>query len=562
MIKKARSRQRTKSRGKFWQLQTIAFMAVGMVLTVVVGLMVIASVKDLVREQISRRLEGAVGLLADQIDANNHRMIRTRNDERTETYRAVVAQLRRARLRMQDIKYVYTYRVDQSGRVIFVVDAEPDPDKKSHVGDVYDDPSAAMLAAARPPYRPVIEAEITEDEWGSWLSGFAPILDANGRLEAVVGIDLSATRVSEIELQYWLRIALGGSLLAVVMAVLGGYLATRVSRPLRAVSADLGRVGKLKFDQSEQPTSSVAEVAELQQALERMKRGLQSFRRYVPGSLVTELMALNKEAVPGGEKKVLTVFFADIADFTAMAESMDPERLSRFLAVYFEVITTTISKHGGTVDKYMGDAVMAFWNAPRPIEDHAYRAVKASLEIQQKFLTMQREFEKRGWKDFRARIGLATGEALVGNIGYSERLSYTALGDPVNLASRLEGLNKHFGTGILLSEDTAKGISERILCREVDLVYVQGRNKPVSVYVPHGPIDQIMPRQREALQVYAEGLQLYRHRQWQKASEAFREFLYAWPEDGPATKLYSRCSDFLKFPPDNQWDGAFRLTVK
>lgn len=551
-----------RKRKSFWQVQGFWLLTASLLVTLLVGITVVASVKSVVQAQIARRLEGAVGLVADQIDSQIHAQIRTRADEDSAAYNRLVGVLRRAQVRMKDIRFVYTYRVDSRGRVVFAVDAESNPAKKSHVGDVYAKPTAAMLAAARPPYPVVIESEISEDQWGSWLSGFAPVLSPSGRLEAVVGIDMAAHRVREIQREYLVRIGVGGLLLASVMAAVGALLAVRISRPVLAVSRDLGLVGRLNFDGNPSKASRVAEVVSLQDSVERMKKGLLAFRRYVPADLVAELLTLKGEPVLGGEKKQLTVFFSDIANFTATCEAMDPEKLSRFLSAYFEVVTTTISKYGGIVDKYMGDGVMAFWNAPRNLDDHPYRALMASLEIQQKFAILKQEFEKRGWSDFQARIGLATGRAMVGNVGYSERLAYTALGDTVNLASRIEGLNKHFGTSVLISEETARLVGDRILCREVDLVYVHGRHSAVSVFVPHGPAEQIMPRQREALRLYAQGLQLYRNRQWEAACDAFREFLYAWPDDGPATKLFTRCSDYLKFPPDKSWDGAVRLTLK
>jgi adenylate cyclase len=373
---------------------------------------------------------------------------------------------------------------------------------------------------------------------------------------------MSAARIREIKQEYMQRMVLGGSLLAAVFGAMGAFLAGRLVRPMVALRAEMGRVGQFRIDDEVKLGSRVRELVELQTALSKMKKGLRSFRRYVPADLVSELILLDKEATLGGERRELTVFFSDIADFTQACESMPPERLSRFLTIYFEVVTKTIVRHGGTVDKYMGDAVMAFWNAPRHAPDHALRAVLASLEIQQKLASLQSDFEKRGWPSFSVRIGVSTGPALVGNVGYSERLSYTALGDTVNLAARMESLNKHFGTQILISESTAKLVNRQIFCREVDLVYVHGTTRPVAVFVPQGQLDQFMPSQLNSFGVYAAALGRYRAREWQAASDGFREFLRTWPDDGPANKLLLRCSDHLKFPPDAAWDGAVRLTVK
>jgi adenylate cyclase len=553
---------RQKSKRSLREAQGLAFLLVGAVSTLLVGSLIIASLADLVRSEISNRLESSVGLIASQISAGSHSRIRNRADESGEAYLGIVKELRRSKQLLSDVRFVYTLRQGSDGKIRFVVDAEPNADTKSHVGDVYSSPSAAMLQAFRPPYRIQIEPEVTTDKWGAWISGFAPILDTDGKVEAVVGIDMAADRIRSIQFSYFIRVILGSLMLSSVIGALGYLIAGRLSAPMRAVSADLDRIRKLNFKGSPIGESAIREIAELSAALRRMKRGLRSFRRYVPSEVVTQLIEQDKEAELGGEKRVLTIFFSDIADFTRVCESMRPERLSKFLTVYFEVVTKTVVKHGGTVDKFMGDAVMAFWNAPRTERDHAFRALAAAADIQQQFDVLQDDFNKRGWPDFKVRVGMATGLALVGNIGFSERLSYTVLGDAVNLASRLESLNKYYGTRILISGATAKRISDRISVRLIDLVLVQGKIIPTALYVPEGRVDSKDQTRSTRLQYYEDGFRLYRKKNFADALAFFDRYLALSPEDGPARVLRQRCVDYLDSPPDSNWQGAFRLDLK
>lgn len=544
------------------QIQGAAFLIVGALSTLVVGSLIIASLKDLIREEISNRLESSVGLIAQQLAAENHARIKTRSDENSEAYLQIVNELRRSKQLLSDVRFVYTLRKGEDGKVRFVADAEVNAETKSHVGDVYANPTAAMLRAFRPPFGIQIEPKISTDKWGSWLSGFAPVLGRDGNLEAVVGIDMAAHRIRSIQFSYFVRVIIGSLMLSSVIGALGYLLAGELSKPMIAVIADLERVRKLNIKGSMVGDSAIREIAELSASLHRMKRGLRSFRRYVPSEVVTQLMEQDKEAELGGEKRVLTMFFADIAGFTRVCESMRPERLSKFLTVYFEVVTNTVVKNGGTVDKFMGDAVLAFWNAPRTERDHAFRAFSAAADIQQQFDALQDDFTKRGWPDFKVRVGLATGIALVGNIGYSERLSYTVLGDAVNLASRLESLNKYYGTRILISGATAKRISDRISLRMIDLVLVQGKIIPTAIYVPEGALEPGNEAKATMLQYYADGFRLYRKRNFNEALEFFEKYLVLNPQDGPARILRQRCVDYLDTPPDSKWNGAHRLDSK
>jgi class 3 adenylate cyclase len=214
-------------------------------------------------------------------------------------------------------------------------------------------------------------------------------------------------------------------------------------------------------------------------ALDNMKKGLRSFRRYVPGDLVYQLKRSNTEATLSAERRTLSVCFCDIADFTTISEAYDPGRLARHLGAYFEGMTRILQEHEATVDKFIGDAIMAFWGAPRDVPDHARLACHAILRCREFIAEFIRQ---EGRPPCRPRVGLNYGEAIVGNMGYEDRLSYTAIGDTVNVASRYEGINKVYGTSAVVTEAVRNLTHEEFAFREIDTVVVKGRTRGMKVY--------------------------------------------------------------------------------
>jgi adenylate cyclase len=213
-----------------------------------------------------------------------------------------------------------------------------------------------------------------------------------------------------------------------------------------------------------------------------MKAGLRSFSRYVPVELVRATLDSGREVEPGGETRVLTVLFTDIEGFTSIAETLPPEQLSRELGRYFDVVESVITEAGGLVDKFMGDGAMALFNAPILLPDHAARACQAALTLQRALDSFNRKREAAGLPPFRTRIGLALGPAMVGNIGTSRRLSYTAIGSVVNLACRLETLNRVYGTSILADGRVRAEAGDEFAWRHLDRIEVAGRAAPVDLY--------------------------------------------------------------------------------
>ena len=269
------------------------------------------------------------------------------------------------------------------------------------------------------------------------------------------------------------------SLVGVILAIyLGGFIARRVSHPLKLIVQDLSDISDYKISQKAAPTSFIKEIVDLGDSVDRMKASLRSFGKYVPKDLIRQLLASGSEAKLGGEMRCLSIFFSDIVNFTTIAEDIAPNEMVVVMGDYLDTVTQIISNHGGTIDKFMGDAVLAFFNAPLSIPRYPYHLCKAALEIHniEVFRGTKQSFI------FKTRIGLAYGDVLVGNIGTTERFSYTVLGDVVNLASRLEELNKVYGTSILATEALMLETEGAFEWRRLDCVAVKGRHHGAQIY--------------------------------------------------------------------------------
>jgi adenylate cyclase len=268
---------------------------------------------------------------------------------------------------------------------------------------------------------------------------------------------------------------------------------------------------------------------------------------------------MQKEAVLEGEKRELSIFFSDVADFTAISERLSPEELVQRLGVYFDGLSRTVLGNAGTLDKYVGDAIVAFWGAPQRREDHPRLACVTALECQRFLDRNGPQWEAEGHPAFRTRIGIHTGEVIVGNIGYEERMNYTIIGDAANLASRLEGLNKFYGTRIIISEDVYGRVKEEFVARKLDRVAVKGRSRGVLIYELIAARGEVVGAQEAFQRAYDEAMELYLGRSWAEARRAFADAAGLAPrgKDRPCELLGARCEEFLREPPAPDWNGVY-----
>jgi len=348
------------------------------------------------------------------------------------------------------------------------------------------------------------------------------------------------------------------SLVAVIVAIgIAWLLARRVSRPLIALAGEMAKAGRLELDELQGRPSLFREIDRMNTALLQMKHGLRSFARYVPRDLVRTLVASGLDAELTGEVRTLTVFFSDLVGFTALAESRTPEELVKFLATYFDDMSTIIAREHGTVDKYMGDGIMAFWGAPTTVEDHAKRACFAALACQQRV----RELAKQG-THLATRIGVATGDVLVGNIGSTERMNYTVMGDTANLASRIEGINKQYGTQLMISESTFLAAGDAIVARPIDVVAVKGKKQGIRLYEL---LARASDHDAQAVELAAQStraLDAYVGRRFDEAAALWGEILAKHPGDAAAAAMSERALAFAAAPPPPDWAGVTVATQK
>jgi adenylate cyclase len=295
---------------------------------------------------------------------------------------------------------------------------------------------------------------------------------------------------------------------------------------------------------------------------EREKRQIrQTFSLYVPRSVVEEMLEHPERLRLGGEKKELTVFFSDIRGFTTLSEQLPPEELVPQLNEYLTRMSQVVFDHQGTLDKYIGDAIMAIFGAPLTQEDHSYRACVTALDMIRTLEKLQREWKAQSKPVLHIGVGINTGLMMVGNMGSERRFDYTVLGDNVNLASRLEGLTKKYGVTIVISETTWGAVKGRFVGRELDVVQVKGKRKPVAIYELIARSEEA-DAYREPLEVYHEALAQFRRKNWQGGLELFQKVESWWPGDPPSVLYQKRCRDLLENHPEESWSFVTILDSK
>ena len=294
----------------------------------------------------------------------------------------------------------------------------------------------------------------------------------------------------------------------------------------------------------------------------RMIKG--AFGKYVSPIIVDQLVADPKRLKLGGERRLISVLFSDMTGFTAMSETMEPERLVQILNEYLDEMSDLVINTGGTLDKYIGDAIMAFYGAPTAMEDHASACCRTALQMQHKLAEMNERFrtEHPGWPVLQMRIGVNSGMPVVGNIGGKKRFDYTALGDAVNLAARLEPGCKIYGVRIMIGQTTREYAGDSIQVRELDMLAVYGKKEPIRVYELLGWKDEDLGARAEVLTYYNRGLTTFRDRDFELAMQYFKAALEVDPADGPSALYVERCEEYMLNPPPADWDYVERRQAK
>lgn len=387
----------------------------------------------------------------------------------------------------------------------------------------------------------------------AYVVAFRPLAHTQGWFVAVVGPEdyyLSSLRGTMSGL-----LALTIAVIAIVLAV--GILTLRALR--RGLSSITGEADRMHaFDFAASPArAGFRDVAAVLASVEQAKTAMRAMRKYVPIDVVRELYESNCEPELGGRLEDVSLLFTDVRDFTTLAETLEPDRLARLLGHYFAAMTTAVQAGDGTIDKYIGDAVMAIWNAPRACPDHPIRACEAALAA---IARTDALFASPAWEGLAplvTRFGIHRDRVMVGHFGAPDRFSFTALGDGVNLAARLEGLNKFYGTTILVSDSVERAARDHFTFRRIDRVAVKGKSMAVEVFELLGPLDVSRERVAQA-RTYERALDAYFARDFEGALGLLGD-----PgDDGPSSVLTGRCRMLSAEPPPADWNGTFVAKAK
>ncbi len=419
-----------------------------------------------------------------------------------------------------------------------------------------------------------------EDAAAAWLAtkptGFAEValagvphyalpLNVPGMVDGPVKAGVFYSRAEEFDRIRNAQTELAGIGLGVVLLAMGiaVALSRNLSRPINEISEAAGRVAKGDL-QVMVPAGRKDELGDLARRFNEMVQGLKeraiakdALGRYLSPEMATDVVG-GRGLSMQGQRRELTILFCDVAGFTTISESLEPEALVALLNTYLDAMVKVLLAHGAYVDKFEGDAIMAFWNAPRDAADHATQACLSILEMCAEAKRISLEWKAAGKPSFGVRYGLNTGPAIVGNMGATDKINYTAIGDTVNLASRLEGANKQYGTELMISEETYGQAKDFVEARELDLLQVKGKLKPVRVYELLAKKGQLSASREKDRSDFAAGLKAYRERRFADARAIFESM----PTDGPSRTFAARCNRFLAQPPPADWDGTYAMQTK
>lgn len=344
------------------------------------------------------------------------------------------------------------------------------------------------------------------------------------------------------------------------------FFSRRIAQPLGLLLQGTKGVIEDNFDFEIKHTSK-DEVGELSKAFNHMLKGLrekkyiqETFGKYVHPSIVSEILSNPEKIQPGGKRNYQSVLFSDVANFTSFSETMAPEALIKLLNEYLGAMTEEISSTHGILDKYIGDAIMAFWGPPFTPGNHSLLACQAAISMQSNLQTLRPQWLSRGLPEIRMRVGIATGQMIVGNIGSEKNLEYTCIGDTVNYSSRLEGINKVYGTDIIIDIYTKKNVEHELLLRELDTIQVKGRGQGSQIFEVIAEKKNATEDQKRLKSEYESALELYRKGEFHLADQAFTSICNSWDDLASKTML-KRCKDFIVLPPED-WNGIVVMKEK
>ncbi|MDC7224483.1 MAG: adenylate/guanylate cyclase domain-containing protein, partial [Spirochaetales bacterium] len=333
-----------------------------------------------------------------------------------------------------------------------------------------------------------------------------------------------------------------------------------ISRPIDNLVKEARKIGEFKLEEDIVPNGFIYETFRLSEEMASMKKGLRLFSSYVPPDLVKQVLSSQIDTNIGGECRDMTFLFSDIENFTGLSEGRDVESLFEQLSHYFAGLTSVIRGEKGTVDKYIGDSIMAFWNGLKETENHADLSCRAALAMEKLAEELNGKWMGRGYPPFKTRIGIESGQAMVGNVGSSQRMNFTVIGETVNRCSRLEGLNKFYRTRIIIGEGTKERLREAFLLRALDSVIVKGCTKPMKIYELRAAPGEVAPVEREFLDLSLRGLESFLEQDIDAALECYRSALTLNERDYNTRRMVAQCRAILE--KTQSWSPHRKMGVK
>jgi class 3 adenylate cyclase len=437
-----------------------------------------------------------------------------------------------------DVLFAFYWRDYGNGQLQYIVDNDLDPENQvgpwsfSDLDEAGERPALAGIIGAT-------DLGAYTPEWQGLLTGYAPVYDREGNIYCVAGVDISDEFILSKHRDSRKMTIL--QIIALPVSILFGIINMMLYRR-KAIQIEEAHVKLQYFNNN-------------------LRR---AFSTYLSEDVVEEIVSDPTRLQLGGVKRNMTALFTDVMNFTTIAESLAPEYLVDLLNYYLSSMSDIVLEQKGTIDKYEGDAIMAFFGAPLDLPDHALRACVAAINMKRLEAAVNRHIMDKGISPspLLTRIGINSGDMVVGNMGTQKKMNYTIISNAVNMASRLEGVNKQYGTWILTAETVIAATEERLLTRRLDRIRVVGINEAVRIHEIVETKADASAALQEMVYLFHKALDLFEERNWQDAGQAFKQVLELFPNDGPSLLFIDRCRQYRDHPPAPDWDGVFNLTEK
>jgi class 3 adenylate cyclase/uncharacterized membrane protein len=490
-----------------------------------------------ITEVTGYHLTSAVTALSELISAEELDLFHTVEDMNRPEYEKVRERLIKFG-EENNVFYAYYWRDYGNGRLQYIVDNDTDPVTQVGPGnfnDISHDAEREALAGSIS----VADLGAYSPGWEGLLSAHAPVYDRGGNIYAVAGVDISDAFIF-LQREDARKMELL-QLIVVPISVIFGVLNMLLYR------------------------SKAKQIEEAHIKLQYFNNNLRrAFSTYLSEDVVEEIVSDPTRLQLGGVKRHMTAIFTDIRSFTGIAEQLTPEHLVDLLNYYLSTMSDVILEQKGTIDKYEGDAIIAFFGAPLELLDHSIRACAAAIVMKRLESDVNEYVMKNGISPspLLTRIGINSGEMVVGNMGTQKKMNYTIISNAVNLAARLEGVNKLYKTWILATEDTVKETAGKFLSRRLDRIRVVGINEPVQIHEVLETMEHAPQALHQKVELFHKALDLYQSRQWNDAGKLFYQIYKEFPDDGPSALYFNRCRQNLKNEPSSDWDGVFNMAEK